>query len=507
MLLRRLTLAVNDHKCSTQVNVSPEQESEYGQIREASVRGAGVGAVALVVKTTLRIGSIVFLARLLSPADFGLVAMAGTVLNLFLIVADLGLLMASIQRRDLSNDELSTLFWINVGGGTFLAALTIGSAPLLVLIFDDSRIIGAAAVLSLTLIAVGIGTQHQAIIRRRMNYSFLHASSVISQAMGLTLALVVAVSGGGYWALIAQQVAAQVSRTMLYWIRTRWRPRRPRSGVDVLPMLRYGSQLVPAHMLAHAARSFGEIVVGAGAGATQLGLFQRAHGIASLVEELKQPLKPIVPASLSRLQDRSHDFSRFYIRAVSLSSLAGCCFVGWVTAEAPVVVSLVLGDQWIPAIPFIRWLSPAAIAIAIGSATEWLLMPLAETRRLLGLRTLRLVVVVAGVMVGWHWGVLGVAAGYSLAACVSLTLELFGAMAHSRVSVRCLTGVIVRPILAAAFSGWFVSVISIGASVTTFVLEALLYVSVFLAVHAILPGGWAETRGLSRAIRVAMGRR
>lgn len=498
---------MNDQKYDTQVNQSPQQEPEYVQVREASVRGAGAGAVALVAKTTLRLGSIVFLARLLSPADFGLVAMAGTVLNFFLIVADLGLLMASIQRRALSDDELSTLFWINVGGGALLAALTIGSAPLLVLIFNDRRLVGAAAVLSLTLIAVGIGTQHQAIIRRRLNYSFLHTSSVVSQAIGLAVALILAVSGGGYWALIVQQVVAQASRTVLYWTRTRWRPRRPRSGGDVLPMLQYGSRLVPAHLLAHAARSFGEIVIGAGAGAMQLGLFRRAHGIATLVEELKQPLKPIVPASLSRLQHRTREFSGFYLRAVSLSSFAGCFLVGWIAAEAPVAVSLILGDQWLPTIPFIRWLAPAGIAIAIGSATEWMLMPLGEMRRLLELRVLRLGVIVTGVLVGWHWGVLGVAAGYSVGACASLAVELVGATVQSKVSVRRLTGVVVRPILAAVCAGWLVYAVSTGAAVTTVVLESLLYLSVFLAVHAILPGGWAETKGLSRVIRETMGRR
>ena len=488
-----------------QVNVSSEHDPEYGQVREASVRGAGVGAVALVAKAILRIGSIVVLARLLAPADFGLVAMAGTVLNLFLIVADLGLLMASIQRRDLSEDEVSTLFWVNVGGGIILAGLTIASAPLLVLIFDDPRLIGAAAALSLTLIAVGIASQHEAIIRRRMNYSFLHKAGVISQTVGITGALVSAVAGLGYWALIVQQVAVQVTRTVLLWTCTRWKPRRPRRGVDVLPLLTYGSRLVPAHLLAHLARTFGEIIVGAGAGAAQLGLFRRAHGIATLVEEVKQPLKPIVPASLSRLQDNAQDFSRFYLRAVSLSSLAGCGLVGWVTAEAPTAVSLVFGDQWLPAIPLIRWLAPAGIAIAIGSATEWLLMPLGEMKRLLSLRALRLGAIVTGVLVGWHWGVPGVAAGYSIAACTSLTLELFGATARTTISVRHLTGVVSRPILAAACAGYVVYSISTVASVATFVLEFLLYVSVFFAVHVALPGGWTETKDITRTIRRAIG--
>ena len=334
--------------------------------------------------------------------------------------------------------------------------------------------------------------------------AFLHTTAVIAQAVGLAAALVSAVAGMGYWALIVQQVVARTARTVLLSTGTHWTPQRPRRGVDVIPFLRYGSRLVPAHLLAYAARSFGEIIVGAGAGAAHLGLFRRAHGIATMAEEVNQPLKPIVPASLSRLQNRAHDFARFYIRAVSLSSLAGCCIVGLLAAEAPAAVSLVLGDQWFPAIPLIRWLAPAGIAVAIGSATEWMLMPRGEMRRLLGLRTLRLVTIATGVLIGWRWGVPGVAGGYSVAACASLAMELLGATAHTRVSVRSLIGVVGRPILAAACAGFVVFRISTVTSIVTFAAESLVYLAVFFGIHAALPGGWAVTRSLFRTIRQAI---
>ena len=495
---------MNDYPASKGDDGRPDPGSEYRHVRDASVRGAGAGAVALVAKGVLRLGSIALLARLLTPADFGLVAMAGTVLNLFLIVADLGLLMASIQRRHVSDDELSTLFWINAGGGFVLASLTIASAPLLALIFDEPRLVGPAAALSLTLIAVGIGAQHEAIIRRRMNYGFLHTTVVISQTIGLGGALVAAVSGLGYWALILQYVVAQGVRAVLLWSGSRWRPRRPGRGVDVVPMLKYGSQLVPSHLLAHAARSFGEIVVGVGSGAADLGLFRRSYGIATLVEEVRQPLKPIVPASLSRLQDDHSEFSRFYVHAFSLSSLVGCAVIGWMTAEASVVVKLVLGDQWLAAIPLVRLLAPAGLAVALGSAIEWMLTPLGQMKRLLALRVLRVVAIVAGVLVGWRWGVPGLAAGYSVGACVSLVLELCGATARTKVSLGSLTGAVVRPILAAAGAGYVIFSIVTTVSAVTFLLELLLYVAMFLAIHAALPGGWKVTRSLFRAVRKAL---
>ena len=480
-------------------------ENAYEHVRDASVRGGGKGVVALVGKSVLRLGAMVLLARLLTPADFGLVAMAGIVLSWFHIVADLGLHMAAVQRRRIVEEELSTLFWINVGGGIFLSLLTIATAPLLVCIFDEPRITGAAAVLSVTLIGVGIGTQHEAIIRRRLNYGFLHMTGVVAEAAGFGAALLAAVGGLGYWAVILHQVVAQAARTVLLWSNTGWRPRTPGRLTDVVPLLRYGSRLIPAQLLAHAARSFGEIIIGVGAGAASLGLFRRAHGIATMVEEAKLPLKPIVPASLSRLQDRPDEFSRFYIHAIALASLAGCGIVGWVTAEAPAATRLVLGDQWLAVIPLIRLLAPVGLVAAFGSASEWLLMPLGEMNRLLALRMLRLATVIAGVLIGWRWGgVEGVAVGYSVAACVSIVAELLWATARRIVPMHGLTGVLVRPILAAAGAGYVVLRIVTPISIGTLMLELLLYMVLFATIHAALPGGWRIMNGLLRAIRKAI---
>ena len=476
-------------------------EHGYQYVRDASVRGGREGVVALVGRSALRLSAMVLLARLLTPEDFGLVAMAGIVLSWFHIVADLGLHMAAVQRRQIGDEELSTLFWINVGGGILLAALTIASAPLLVRIFDEPRLAGAAAVLSLTLVGVGIGTQHEAIIRRRLNYGFLHMAGVISEVAGLGAALLAAVGGLGYWAVILHQIVTQAARVVLLWSKTGWRPRSFGRLSDVAPLLRYGSRLIPAHLLAHAARNFGEIIVGVGSGAASLGLFKRAHSIATMAEEAKLPLKSIVPASLSRLQDRTQEFSRFYIYAISLSSLAGCGIVGWVTAEAPAATRLILGDQWLAITPLIRLLAPAGIVAALGSASEWMLMPLGEMNRLLVLRMLRLTIVIVGVLVGWRWGVEGVAVGYSVASCVSLVSELVGTA--TRVPTHGLTGALVRPILAAAGAGYVVFRIVTPISVGTLVLELLLYTVLFAAIHAALPGGWRFMNSLLRAIRKA----
>ena len=479
----------------------PDQLPEYNHVRDASIRGAGVGMVALISKGILDLGSIVVLARLLTPADFGLVAMAGILLNLLRIVGDWGLIMASTQRRDMTEDQLSTLFWINVVGGGVLALLAIACAPLLVVIFDEPRLNGATLGLSLTLVAIGVGAQHEAIMRRRMRYGYLHTLGIVSQAIGLVAGVASALLGMGFWSLIMLQVVARVVRTTLLWIGTRWRPGKPRRGIDVVRFLRYGSQLVPGQLLAHVSRSFGEIIVGAAAGVTELGIYRRAHGIVMLIEEVKQPLKAMMPASLSRLQDDAQDFLRFYLHALTMWSIVACGVIGFVTAEAPAIVNLLLGDQWLSAISLIRWIAPAGLASALGAATEWMLMPLGEMKRLLALRVLRVCSIGVGVLVGWRWGVVGIAAGYGIAACVSLVIELVYTTSGRGCPIWGLVGAFARPICAATSAGCVAYFVRTDGAVAAFLLELPLYIVVFVAVHSALPGGWQVMRRASRAIR------
>ena len=482
-----------------------DQTAQYTQVRDASIRGAGFGVVAFVSKTLIHLASIAVLARLLTPADFGLVAMAGISLSLFHIIGDWGLLMAATQRRHMSEDQLSTLFWINVAGGVLLALLAIASAPVFVLVFGEPRLINAMVALSITLVTIGIGAQHEAIMRRRLRYGFLHLLGVTSQAMGFVAGIVAAVGGMGFWSLILQQVVARVARTALLWSGTRWTPGKPRRGVDLVEFLRYGAKLVPAHLLAYFSRGFAEIIVGVTTGVSELGIYRRAYGVVMMLEEIKQPLKAMMPASLSRLQDRAQDFSRFYVHALTMWNMVACGVIGLAAAEAPVIVKLLLGEQWLSAAPLIRWLAPAGLATAVGAATEWMLLPLGHMKRLLALRVLRACSVVVAVLIGWRWGVPGIAAALSLSLCLSLVIELIYTTIGKKLPVKRLVGAFVRPMISATTAGSLVFLVSTNGSFVMFFLESSLYVVLYIAVHAALPGGWKVIRLSLQAVRSVAG--
>ena len=485
--------------------VGPNGERpKYRAIRDESVRGVSVGALLMIAKAIIGFGSLVVLARLLAPEDFGLVAMAGISIGLFRIVGDFGLVMSTTQRRDIDQAQLSTLFWINVAGGVLLCLLAIASAPALVAVFGESRLFAITSTLSLVLIGSGVGAQHEAILRRRLDYGYLQAAGVGAQAIGLLMGLVCALSGCGYWSLVLQQLAGRSTQTALYWIRTCWRPGPPRRRANAKSFLGYGGQMMVAQLLAYFTRSFGDLMVGVTTDAASVGFFRRANSIVMVVEELKQPLKAIMPASLSRVQDEPGQFARFFVNGLSLWSLAAFAALGLITAEAPFFVDVLLGDGWRPVAPLVRWLVPAGLAAALGSATEWILMPLGMMKRLMLVRLVRLSAVVVGIAIGGGWGVEGIAIGYSVSVMSSLVIELcwvitvigarFGEWAWGilRAAIAAIVGGLVL-FFTHSTAGW------------EHILEIFLYALVFLSCYVVLPGGLAIIRRVTRTLKEVIG--
>ena len=473
---------------------------EYRSVRDESVRGASVGALLLIAKLVIGIGSLIIFARLLSPEDFGLVAMAGISIGVFRIVGDLGLVMSSTQRGEIDPIQQSTLFWINVAGGVLLSLLAIASGPALVAAFGEGRLFAITSILSLVLIGAGVGAQHEAILRRRLDYGFLQIAGVVAQATGLFVGLICAAVGLGYWSLVLHQLAGRSTQTALFWIRTSWRPGPPRRRVGVKSFLGYGSKMMAAQLLAYLTRSLSDLMVGIASDATNVGFFRRATSIVMVVEELKQPLKAIMPASLSRVQDNPGDFAHFFMNGIALWSLAAFGALGLIISEAPFIVDVLLGDQWTPVVPLVRWLVPAGLAAALGSATEWILMPLGMMKRLVTIRLLRLFAVVIGIVIGRRWGVEGIAIGYSVSVTGILVIELWWVLNLVRGRIgKCFWGILRGA--AASVAAVAVAGIVPSSSALEYTLEVVLYAVVFVGVYMILPGGFALVSRLVLAVR------
>ncbi len=195
-------------------------------LRRRSVHGAAFTGTSLAVKALLNMGSTMILARLLTPEDFGLVAMVVSVTGLVTIFRDLGLATATVQSATLDHTRVNALYWVNVLFGLVMGALTALSAPLFAWFFREPRLTAVGAVLGGVMFIEGLSIQHQALLRRRMRFDRLAASEIGALAVGVIVAVILAWRGAGYWSLVWMRVASAAAGVVSLWLLCDWRPER-----------------------------------------------------------------------------------------------------------------------------------------------------------------------------------------------------------------------------------------------------------------------------------------
>src|SRR5262249_28359648 len=149
---------------------------------------------------TLRIVSVVLLSRLLDPSDFGLVAMVTAITGVYGLFTNAGLSSATVQKVTVSNEQISTLFWINMLIGAILAVLCLITAPAIVILYHEPRLYWITVAVAAGFIFSAAGVQHYAVLERQMRYVALSLIEIVSQLVSLAVGVGMAASGFGYWA-------------------------------------------------------------------------------------------------------------------------------------------------------------------------------------------------------------------------------------------------------------------------------------------------------------------
>ena len=197
-------------------------------LRRAAVRGAGVMVFAQGVSFAVQIGATVVLARLLTPADFGVVTMVTTFSLLLCSFGLNGFTEAILQREEVTHFLASNFFWINLGAGILLTMAFAALGPLMALFYHDPLVTHIAQGMSLTIVAASASVIHLALLNRAMRFTAVSANSVVARSVYVIVSIILALKGWGYWALVAGNIAQQLSTALGAWVMCRWIPALPR---------------------------------------------------------------------------------------------------------------------------------------------------------------------------------------------------------------------------------------------------------------------------------------
>lgn len=380
-----------------------------------TLRGAAATVTAQGIKFVLQIVSITALARLLAPADFGLVAMATVVVGLLDRLRDGGLSMATVQRQEISHEQVSNLFWINVCVGAVLTVLLLLISPGLAFLYGEPKLIGIGFALSASFLISNSAVQHEALLNRQMKFSVLARIDVYSMALGVFAAVWTAFAAWGYWSLIAATLVTTTSRAVLVWAASGWLPSGFRRGSGVRPLIHFGMHLTGTNFVGYFASHLMPFVIGLIGGALPLGHFNRANTLVAIpTSQLLPPVMSVARPALCRLaadQDRFRSAGVSLIRKVSL--LAMFITVS-LFAMADWIVDVFLGPGWETTAHLLRMLSVFALVEPVATVLAMMLIAAGRADVLLNSKFVSIVLVALAVGLAAPWGVSAIVTAYSI---------------------------------------------------------------------------------------------
>jgi len=390
-------------------------------LKGRSVRGGALSVVAQVTQVLLQSISTVLLARLLTPVDFGLVAMVTAITAIAAGFADLGLTEATIQRKEISHNQVSTLFWINVATGLFLTLLTASMAPVLARFYREPKLVGITLAVSLSFLIGGLRGQHNALLRRQMRFSSIAIRDITSYVIGVSVAVTLAWFGFGYWAIVALPLTLNFTQMVITWWMVRWRPGLPHRDPQVRSMVGFGGKIALSYVIFNWIRNADNVLIGWYLGAGPLGLYSRAFNLLTLaVDQITAPTATVAIPALSRIQWDQEVFARYYLRIINLIVWISASLFGFLFVAARPVIVFILGAKWQEAAPVFQMLAISALGQLLLESTLWLFVSTGQSARLLKLLTVISPLMVGSFAIGLRFGIKSVALALSLFLLTSL---------------------------------------------------------------------------------------
>ena len=293
-------------------------------LRRTAVRGAGAAIAGSAGNFAVQIGSVVILARLLTPSDFGIVTMVTTFSLLLRSFGLNGFTELIMQREELTDSLASNLFWINLGIGAILALAFASSGRLLALFYHNSAVVQVTKGMSLTIGIGCLGYIHTALLQRAMCFRTTSIINFIGMILYVIVSVVLASSGWHYWALVWGSVTQTAVAAAGAWLMCRWIPNRPRRAPGTGSGLKFAMKVYSHFAFSYLTRNSDNLLVGWRFGARALGFYKRAYDLFVLPEtQLLAPLSAVVVSTLSRVNRDREQFQRYFLRTLSVLALFG----------------------------------------------------------------------------------------------------------------------------------------------------------------------------------------
>ena len=386
-------------------------------IRHKFLHGVGWSAAQSWGSQLVTLVVFAVLARLLSPAAFGLLAMANVFVALIKVFLDQGFASAIIQRRELQDDHLNTAFWTNAGVGLALTGIVVMSSSTVARLFGEPQLAPIVQWLSVVVLVSSLSAVQQGLMKRKFDFKLLAIRSLIAVLVSGVVGVTMAYQGYGAWSLVGQQISFALMQLVLIWRASDWRPKLRFSKRHFDDLFSFGANIVGINLAEFFNRNADKFLIGYYLGATALGYYAVAYKLLETLARLVTSVtNQVTFASFSALQeDKKRVRNAFYSTTQLTGLITFPMFLG-LAAIAPQVVLLIFGGQWSESIAIIQILMLVGLLESIYLYNANVMLAMGKPSWRLKVNLVNSVANVIGFFIAVRWGIVAVAAAYVIRA-------------------------------------------------------------------------------------------
>jgi len=423
-------------------------------LRRSAVRGAGAAIAGSSGSFAVQVGSVVILARLLTPSDFGIVTMVTTFSLLLRSFGLNGFTELIMQREELTDSLASNLFWINLGVGTILTLAFASSGALLALFYHSSTVVRVTQGMALTIGVGCLGNIHMGLLQRAMHFRTTAIINFIGQVSYVIVCIILATAGWHYWALVWGSVIQNACLAAAAFLACRWTPRWPRSASGTGSALKFTMNVYSHFAFGYLTRNTDNLLVGWRFGAPALGFYKKAYDLFVLPEtQLLAPLSAVVVSTLSRVNQDPEQFQRYFLRTISVLALVGMGIGADFALVGVDLFRFLLGPGWEEAGRIFALFGPGIGVMLLYNTHGWIHLSIGRPDRWFRWGLMEFACTVTLFLLALRWGPSGIAFAWT----TSYFLLMFPGFAYAGkpigLSIRSIFAVIWKFLAASIWAG------------------------------------------------------
>ena len=384
-------------------------------LKKAALSGVKWSSLLQVGRQIIQFVTTAILARLLSPTDFGLVGMATIVIGFVNLFKDLGTSSAIIQRKNISDELIYSLFWINVAFGLLGTIVLFSGAPMIAKFYQEPRLTPILRTLSLSFFISGLSILQKALLERNLNFKTLAKIDIVALFLGSSVGIILALNGYGVWSLVFQTLTAVTITSILLWIANKWQPKFVFRWQEIKEISDYSLNLTGFNIFNYFVRNADYFLIGKFLGSQSLGYYSLAYRLMLYpLQNISKVIGRVMFPVFTKIQDDDAKLKAGYLKVIGYIAIVTFpLMVGlWVSAE-PFILTM-FGSQWQPVVLLLMILTPVGMVQSIETTLGQIYQIKERTDLMFRWSICEGTLLVIAWAIGLQWGIVGVATSYSL---------------------------------------------------------------------------------------------